>query len=119
LLATLGRTPPVVLDVRRQSEFTGEEARAARGGRIPGARHLEWRDALGPDWTMRPAEEVRAAFAARGVTPDVPVVTYCQVGVRAAMSAFVLHALGFGDVRVYDGSWEEWGNDPALPIETG
>lgn len=109
---------PILLDVRRPSEFTGEEVRAARGGHIPGARHLEWREALGKDWRFLPREEVRAKYAARGITPDAPVVTYCQAGVRAAFSAYALTLLGQRDVRVYDGSWEEWGNDPDLPVTT-
>jgi thiosulfate/3-mercaptopyruvate sulfurtransferase len=46
-------------------------------------------------------------------------VTYCQAGVRAAFTHLVLTALGHNDVRTYDGSWEEWGNDPSLPIIVG
>ena len=44
-------------------------------------------------------------------------MTYCQGGVRAAHTAWVLALLGNERVSVYDGSWEEWGNDPDVPIE--
>jgi thiosulfate/3-mercaptopyruvate sulfurtransferase len=49
--------------------------------------------------------------------PDDELVTYCQGGVRAAHAALALRVAGYPRVRVYDGSWTEWGNDPALPIE--
>lgn len=117
VLGVLGKPSPVLLDVRRRSEYTGEEVRAARGGHIPGARHMEWREALRRDWRLLPADEVRAKLDARGVRAGDAVVTYCQAGVRAAFGAFVLTALGERDVKVYDGSWEEWGNDPDVRIE--
>lgn len=117
VLAVLGKQRPVLLDVRRRSEYTGEERRAARGGHIPGAKQLEWRETLDRDWHLLPADDVRAKLASRGVAGGAPVITYCQAGVRAAFGAFVLTALGVREVKVYDGSWEEWGNDPHVPIE--
>ncbi|TMF63989.1 MAG: sulfurtransferase, partial [Chloroflexi bacterium] len=58
-------------------------------------------------------------YADAGFGPETSAITYCQAGVRAAFSHLVLTALGREDVRTYDGSWEEWGNDPALPIIIG
>ncbi|HKW78802.1 MAG TPA: sulfurtransferase [Candidatus Limnocylindria bacterium] len=117
VLAILGKGSPVLLDVRRPSEFTGAEVRSKRGGRIPGSRNLEWKESLDPTLHLKPEGELRALFGARGVRADTPVVTYCQGGVRASHSAWVLSLLGNERVRVYDGSWEEWGNDPTVPIE--
>jgi thiosulfate/3-mercaptopyruvate sulfurtransferase len=115
----LGQPDLAVLDVRRATEYTGEEVRAARGGRIPGATLLLWRDNLNPDWTFRSADEIRERHRAAGVPDDADVVTYCQGGVRAAHAAFSLYLIGHENVRVYDGSWADWGNRPDLPIEQG
>jgi thiosulfate/3-mercaptopyruvate sulfurtransferase len=103
--------------VRRPSEYDGTEVRAKRGGRIPGSRNLEWRESLDESLRLKSPERLREQFASRGVTPEGEVVTYCQAGVRAAHTAWVLSLLGNERVKVYDGSWEEWGNDPSVPIE--
>ena len=110
---------PWLLDVRRDSEFTGEEKRAARGGHIPGAVNVLWKDALRDDWTLKDADELEEMYANAGFGAETAAVTYCQAGVRAAFTHLVLTALGHDDVRTYDGSWEEWGNDPSLPIIVG
>ncbi len=114
----LGQPQLLLLDVRRPSEYTGQEVRAARGGRIPGARHFFWQENLNPDWTFRDPESLRARHEAAGVRPDRLIVTYCQGGVRAAHAAFTLALLGYENVRLYDGSWAEWGNRLDWPVET-
>ncbi len=110
---------PWLLDVRRETEYTGEEVRAARGGHIPGAVNILWKDALRDDWTLRDPDELEEMYADAGFGPETRAVTYCQAGVRAAFTNLVLTSLGHPDVRTYDGSWEEWGNDPAVPVVTG
>lgn len=119
VLASVRTGDPWLLDVRRDTEFTGEEKRAARGGHIPGAVNILWKDALKDDWTLRDADELEDLYANAGFGPETSTITYCQAGVRAAFTHLVLHALGHDDVRTYDGSWEEWGNDPSLPVITG
>ena len=119
VLGAVRKGDPWLLDVRRDSEFTGEEKRAARGGHIPGAVNILWKDALKDDWTLRDADDLEEMYANAGFGPETSAVTYCQAGVRAAFTHLVLTALGHEDVRTYDGSWEEWGNDPSLPIIVG
>ncbi len=119
VLAAVRSGDPWLLDVRRDTEFTGEEKRAARGGHIPGAVNILWKDALRDDWTLRPADELEDFYTNAGFGPETSTITYCQAGVRAAFTNMVLTALGHDDVRTYDGSWEEWGNDPSLPIIVG
>ena len=107
-----------LVDVRGPAEFSGEQLRAARGGHIPGAILWPWEENLRPDGTFRDPAEISARAEAAGLFPEWELVTYCQGGVRAAHAAFALRIAGYQLARIYDGSWAEWGNDPALPIET-
>lgn len=108
-----------LVDVRAPAEFSGEQLRAARGGRIPGAVPWPWEENLRPDGTMRDSVEIRARAEAARLFPGQELVTYCQGGVRAAHAALALRVAGYPRVRIYDGSWAEWGNDPTLPVESG
>ena len=116
----------VLVDVRSPAEFTGEisappeypNEHAQRGGHIPGAVNIPWGQAIREDGTFKSAEELRQLYSSKGVVPDKKVVTYCRIGERASVTWFVLkHLLGYKDVKVYDGSWTEWGNLVRFPIE--
>ena len=105
-------------DARSIEEYTGERVNAERGGRVPGAVNIEWSQAVGQDGTFLSAPELYALYSGAGFTPDRKIVTYCQTGIRAAHTWFVLHELlGYPNVRTYDGSWTEYGNRDDSPIE--
>jgi thiosulfate/3-mercaptopyruvate sulfurtransferase len=113
----LGNSGVVILDTRSDGEYCGTQARAARGGAIPGAVHIEWTRNLDKDGAFKPERELREMYEQAGVTPDKEVVTYCQGGYRAAHSYLALRLLGYPRVRNYIGSWKEWGDRTDLPIE--
>jgi thiosulfate/3-mercaptopyruvate sulfurtransferase len=115
-----------LVDVRGPKEFSGEitappeypTEHAQRGGHIPGAKNIPWAQAVKDDGTFKSREELDALYGSKGITGDVPVITYCRIGERSSHTWFVLkYLLGYPDVRNYDGSWTEWGNLVRTPIE--
>ena len=88
-------------------------------GHIPGSRNLPFGRVLNADGTFKDEVGLRAAFAEAGIDLDRPVVTTCGSGVTAAVLLFAMHLLGKDDTALYDGSWSEWGADPAMPKATG
>jgi thiosulfate/3-mercaptopyruvate sulfurtransferase len=112
----LDKPDAVILDTRTDEEYSGAMTRAKRGGAIPGAVHIEWKNNLTPAGEFKPASELRAMYESAGVTPDKEVITYCQGGYRAAHAYLALRLLGYPRVRNYTGSWKEWGDREDLPI---
>lgn len=93
---------------------------ATRKGHIPGARHFFFKNFLEENSRFRDAVAIRQDLAAAEIDVDRSLVTYCRMGHRGAMSRYVLkHVVGVDDVRVYDGSWTEWGSLADVPIATG
>lgn len=98
----------VFVDVREPREFAGAVPYGeTRGGHLPGAKHVYYRELLGANGRLLPETQVRALLASRGITDDVEVIAYCTGGVRSAWFTAVLHDLGY-QVRTYAGSMWEW-----------
>jgi thiosulfate/3-mercaptopyruvate sulfurtransferase len=107
-----------IIDVRGLEEWRGENRfEHKRVGHIPGAVHVIWDELLTEDKRFRSPEEIRAIAARQGISPADHVITVCEVGYRAAHTAFALRLAGFSDVRVYDASMREWDNRDDLPLE--
>lgn len=126
VMRALGAPATLLLDGRSPEEYQGTRVGgpggpddgAIRYGRIPGARHLHFEDLLEADRRFKPREALEALFNARGVAPDRDMIAYCRLSHRATVLYFVLtELLSLSNIRVYDGSWTEWGNLVGVPIE--
>ena len=109
----------VLLDARAGERYRGEvEPVDPRAGHIPGAVSAPTAGNLDEEGRMLPAASLRERFAAVGVVPGVLVGTYCGSGVTAAHETLALAVAGF-DAALYPGSWSQWSNLAARPVETG
>jgi thiosulfate/3-mercaptopyruvate sulfurtransferase len=118
--AAIGKNGVKLVDARTQAEIDGKDLRGIRrGGFIASSVPLYWEDLLDPKTkAFKPAAELERLFAEKGIAKSDEVITYCQVGMRAAVDLFALHLMGYDKLRNYYGAWEEWGNRDDTPIET-
>ncbi|MBF0624021.1 MAG: sulfurtransferase [Magnetococcales bacterium] len=101
---------PILLDTRSDGEYLGKVLRGPRG-HIPGARHMDWLDALADrnQPLLKDRTQIQRRLVDAGITdPQRPVVVYCQTAHRASHTWVLLRHLGYQDVRLYDGSIAEW-----------
>jgi thiosulfate/3-mercaptopyruvate sulfurtransferase len=117
-----------LVDVRSPDEFTGKviappgmSETAQRGGHIPGAKSIPWSTAVNQDGTFKSADDLQSIYLQqKGVDPKKDTIAYCRIGERSSHTWFVLkYLLGIPNVKNYDGSWTEYGNVVAAPIEKG
>ena len=122
VLANIASKAEQVIDARGAPRFTGAVPESRPGlasGHIPGSLNVPYTALYNSDGTFKSPADLRAVFAAAGVDLSRPVITSCGSGVTACVVAFALHLIGKDDVALYDGSWSEWGADPALPKAVG
>ena len=111
-----------LVDARPAARFTGEHPEPRPGltrGHMPGARNVPFTTLVNADGTLKSEPELRAVLAAAGIDAARPVVASCGSGITASVVALALTVLGNPSAAVYDGSWAEWGRDPANPVATG
>jgi thiosulfate/3-mercaptopyruvate sulfurtransferase len=118
----LGGLSSTFIDARGAPRFEGTEPEPRPGvesGHIPGARNIPYAALYNEDGTFRDRDELRRIFEEAKADPNQPFVASCGSGVTAAALVFAAHLLGSDKARLYDGSWSEWGADPATPKELG
>jgi len=103
-----------IIDARSKEEYDGSLVRAARGGHIPNSMNIDWNENLRDDGTMKNEEDLSKLY---NIPKDTEIVTYCQGAYRAANTFLALKKIGFKNVKVYLGSWGEWGNKLELPVK--
>ncbi len=108
----LGQTKAQIIDARSPTRFRGEEPEPRAGvkpGHIPGAKNVHYASLLHNNGTLRHPNDLAAIFKKAKVSLDKPIVTSCGSGVTAAIVTLALTELGATDLKLYDGSWAEWG----------
>jgi thiosulfate/3-mercaptopyruvate sulfurtransferase len=102
-----------IIDARSPEEYDGTLVRAARGGHIPHSMNINWNENITDDGIMKNDEELSKLY---NIPKDTSIVTYCQGAYRAANTFIALKKIGFKNVKVYLGSWGEWGNKLDLSV---
>jgi thiosulfate/3-mercaptopyruvate sulfurtransferase len=120
---TLGRGDVLIVDARPPEQYAGEASAAARKGHIPGAKNVPYASLIDPRTSrFLPDGDLARVFAEAGIDVErLPreVIVYCNGGVSCTVPLQALSMLGRSAVAVYDGSWNEWGNDEHRPVVLG
>jgi thiosulfate/3-mercaptopyruvate sulfurtransferase len=123
LAAAEKKSDAKLVDIRSPDEYNGKviapagiQELAIRAGHVPGAVNVPWGEAVAADGTFKPAAELKALYAAKGIDGSKPVITYCRIGERSSHTWFALVKILGYQVKNYDGSWTEYGNAVGVPI---
>lgn len=111
---SLGKKHYVILDARTKEEFGGKHVRAAKAGHIPSAINVDWAQNI-KNGSLKNGKGLSKLYSM--IPRNSKIITYCQGGYRAANTFIALKMLGYENVKMYLGSWGEWGNKVDSPVE--
>jgi len=107
-----------IWDARSEAEYTGATLYADKGGHIPGAINCDWTSMMDFKRNQRIHNDALARLEDLGISSKKPTITHCQSHHRSGFTYMLGRILGFENIRAYDGSWAEWGNQPDTPVDT-
>ncbi|MEP1095466.1 MAG: rhodanese-like domain-containing protein [Cyclobacteriaceae bacterium] len=111
-----------IVDCRAQVYYTAIEAtHGARKGRVPGAKTIPYTTLYQETdigaYKFKTLDQISEIFEGQELKKDQSIVLYCHIGMQLTVVYTAAKLLGYKNVKMYDGSFREWGPDETLPIE--
>ena len=106
-----------IVDARDPKVYSGESERSGiMAGHIEGAANHFYNNLVDDKGKLKPVPELQKLFTEAGIKPGDRVVTYCFIGQTASVVYMAGRMLGY-QMKLYDGSMQEWSRIPSLPME--
>jgi thiosulfate/3-mercaptopyruvate sulfurtransferase len=112
----LANSNAVVIDARAANEYNGTSEKPVSKGHIKGAINIEYKEFLTENGDFKSKDEILAVAKKHGLSPDKEIIAYCVTSVRACPIYVALTGVGYKNVKVYDGAYNEWIADPSNPL---
>lgn len=107
----------IVVDARTPEEYNGTSTKNESKGHIKGAININYEEFLTDNGDFKSTEEIQEVAKNHGLSPDKEIIAYCRTSVRAAVIYAALTGVGYNNVKVYDGAYNEWVADDSNPLE--
>ncbi len=120
-LAAIKDDTITLIDTRTKQEYQGHP-KQKQSGHIPGAVWFEWSDAIDVHSGFKQLDDskILKQLSQVGIKEkSQPIILYCNTAHRAARTFTMLKSLGFSDIKLYDGSTQEYSLDKSLPFKLG
>lgn len=115
VLKTLKSDHALVVDARATRYYDGEPTGNPRDGHITGAKNIPYMDLVDANNVYKPLPELENYFSPVA-SKDKELVVYCFIGQTASVVYMAGRMLGY-NVKLYDGSMQEWSRIESLPME--